>query len=344
MIHIEYLPMNYYDAIIIHFDGNDGSPHNIIIDGGDYKSKRLCYIQELKPRLSDIFKKNEVIDLWIISHIDDDHIGGLLNFVDDEIFFHEHADRLKCVWMNHVGDGDYFVHKAGEIGVNRGISLRDALIKNNISIISDITTGFNVNICGAGITVIAPNHNALDRLKKYWRSEEFKTVRSTSDGSIATKEKDYNILFKDFDINSYTEDLDVKNNSSIAIVLSYNNHNFLFAADSCSSFILEGLMTQGIISKNNVRFELMHVPHHGSCRNSSKELFDHIDCTTYVITGNGQNRYQLPNKETIAKILASKSSQFDLYFSTKTCALKTMFENEDTEQINIHYNADFKYE
>jgi beta-lactamase superfamily II metal-dependent hydrolase len=344
MIHIEYLPMSYYDAIIIRFDGDDGLSHNIIIDGGDYKSRNLCYTQRLKPRLNDIFNKGEVIDLWIISHIDDDHIGGLLNFVDDMDFFHRHTDKLKYVWMNYAGDGDYLVHRTGEISVNSGISLRDFLIRNNINIIPDITAGFKVNISGAGITVLAPDHNALSRLKEYWCKEEFKIVTSTSDGSIATKNKDYNIPFKDFEINSYDEDNDVKNNSSIAIVLSYNTQKFLFAADSCSSLILEGLMAQGFISEKIGRFELMHVPHHGSCRNSSKDFFDHIDCTTYIITGNGQNRYQLPNKETIARLLASKPNGFDLHFSTETCALKTMFENEDTKQINIHYKADLKYE
>lgn len=38
MIQIEYLPMNYYDAIVIRYDGNDGIFHNILIDGGDYRN------------------------------------------------------------------------------------------------------------------------------------------------------------------------------------------------------------------------------------------------------------------------------------------------------------------
>lgn len=35
MLTIEYIPMHYYDAIIIHFTDDDGNPHNIIVDGGE---------------------------------------------------------------------------------------------------------------------------------------------------------------------------------------------------------------------------------------------------------------------------------------------------------------------
>ena len=80
MIQIEYLPTNYYDAIVIRYDGNDGIFHNILIDGGDYRNATLCYKDNIKPRLQQIFNAGEVIDLWIITHIDDDHIGGIKYF------------------------------------------------------------------------------------------------------------------------------------------------------------------------------------------------------------------------------------------------------------------------
>ena len=102
MIQIEYLPVNYYDAIFIRYDGNDGFFHNILIDGGDYRNATLCYTNNLKPRLQKIFNAGEVIDLWIITHIDDDHIGGLFHFANDTDFYRQNACKLKKIWMNYI--------------------------------------------------------------------------------------------------------------------------------------------------------------------------------------------------------------------------------------------------
>lgn len=36
--------MQYYDAIIIHFTGEDGSVHNIFVDGGDINLREFSAI------------------------------------------------------------------------------------------------------------------------------------------------------------------------------------------------------------------------------------------------------------------------------------------------------------
>ena len=79
--------MHYYDAIIIHFTDDNGNPHNIIVDGGEINSAKYCYTDRLKWKLEEIFNNGESIDLWVITHIDNDHIGGLYNFINDKEFF-----------------------------------------------------------------------------------------------------------------------------------------------------------------------------------------------------------------------------------------------------------------
>ena len=55
MLSVKYIPMQYYDAIIIRFTGEDGSAHNIFVDGGDIKSRKFCYIDKLKKNLKFYF-------------------------------------------------------------------------------------------------------------------------------------------------------------------------------------------------------------------------------------------------------------------------------------------------
>lgn len=335
MLSIEYVPMCYYDAIIIGFDGDDGIRHNIIIDGGDYKSLKFCYADRLKGKLQSIFEAGETIDLWIISHIDDDHIGGLVNFINDKDFFSANCDKLKCVWMNYGGKGDYNVQKTGAIGYNQGKELRDLLLESGVDLMGDVMEGLKYEMAGALLTVIAPDKPAMEQYKKWWSQKEFLDAVSTSTGQIAAKECDYDSAFSDFNENNYNEDSSITNRSSIAMVLTYHNKNYLFSADSGSSILKEGLISQGFLQNGKAFLALMHMPHHGSCRNTSKELLDIIDCGKYIITGNGRNKYNLPDKETIARLLKSNTGTMVIYFPNYTEAIKNIFVNEDLGNVTL---------
>lgn len=333
--------MSFYDAIIIRFDGNDGICHNVLIDGGDYTSVKFCYTDRLKLKLHELFEKEENIDLWIISHIDNDHIGGLVNFINDQDFYYENHSRIKCIWMNYGGLGDYHVNKTGEIGYNQGKELRDLLKNSGICLVGGVSVGLRLNLAGAVLTVIGPDEENLKIYNDWWNRNEFKNVVSTTNGQIAAKDCDYDKRFADFDENSYNEDVSKTNRSSIAVVLTYNDKNYLFAADSCSSIIKEGLISLGFVKDGKVNLSLMHLPHHGSCRNTSKELLDIVDCNMYVITGNGRNKYYLPNKETIARLLKSNTEEFTIHFPNYTLSIGSIFKDE--EQWNCSLSKASKY-
>lgn len=344
MLTVEYIPMAFYDAIIISFDGNDGIRHNILIDGGDYDSVKYCYTDRLKIKLQEIFGKEEIIDLWIISHIDNDHIGGLVNFVNDQDFFNANRNKLHCVWMNYGGKGDYYVHKAGEIGYNQGKELRGQLLESGIRLVCGVSVGLRLAIAGAFLTVIGPNKDCLEKFQTWWSKGEFKDSVSTTTGHIAAKACDYDKAFADFDENSYDEDGSITNRSSIAVVFTYNDNNYLFAADSCSSIIKEGLISQDFVYEGKAHLALLHVPHHGSCRNTSRELLDIVDCNTYVITGNGRNKYNLPNKETIGRLLKSNAGAFTIHFPNHSISIDSIFRNEDAGSLTMSKETKYLFE
>ena len=335
--------MNYFDAIVIRFDGNDGQGHNIIIDGGDFLCPKLCYTDKLKPCLQNIFD-DEVVDLWIITHIDDDHIGGLFHFVNDTDFYSHNADKLKNIWMNYGGMGDYKVHTTGEISYEHGRELRDLILSKGTVVLGDITTGVTLDIAGTRITVVGPSVSALNEYKTWWDKKECSDLFSTSKGEIDGKENDYDISFADFDVSNYSEDKSVTNRSSIAVVLTYNEHRFLFSADSCSSILKEGLISQGFIRNGIGKFDMTHIPHHGSCRNTSNEFLEMIDCDSFVITGNGRNKYNLPDKETIARLIAAKPEGFSLHFSNYNSTIDQIFDNERVDPFKVCKKAEFSYE
>ena len=344
MLSVKYIPMQYYDAIIIRFMGDDGSVHNIFVDGGNINPRKFCYTDRLKKELEFLFDKGESIDLWIITHIDDDHIGGLYNFIKDTDFFETHHEQLKEVWMNYGGKGDYKIKRTGTIGYHGGKNLRDLLREKHVSIKHNILTGHTSTLSDVIITVVAPDENAMKRYIEWWNDKEFKDVAQTADGLIKGGEWDYDKKFKDFNMELYKEDNEVKNNSSIAFVLSYHGYNLLFSADSCSSILSNGLNNVDILKDGKYKFDLMHIPHHGSCRNSSFAFLKDIICPKYVISGNGTNRYHLPDKETIARLNAANPMGCELHFTHMNFKLKEIFANDNCGNLKIIDNANFIFE
>lgn len=344
MLSVEYIPMHYYDAIIIHYTDDDGSGHNIIVDGGEINSPKYCYTDRLKRKLEEIFRKGETIDLWVITHIDNDHIGGLYNFINDKEFFETYSERLKEVWMNYGGEGDYDVQRTGTVGYEGGKKLRDILHFNIVNVKEGIKAGYNTPKANAIIDVIAPDAEFYKRYIEWWNNKEFNEIVETADGLVSGSDWDYDKKFEDFDLDYYEEDKEVKNNSSIAFVLTYSGHRILFAADSCATILMRGLKDTDFMQDGKVKLDLLHIPHHGSSRNSSSDFFKAIDCPKYVISGNGENRYKLPDKETIARLIGVNPAACELHFTAPNSKLKEIFEGEQGYSLNVCYGANFVFE
>lgn len=344
MLSVEYIPMQYYDAIIIRFTDDEGIAHNIIVDGGEVKYPKYCYIERLKGKLENIFSRGESIDFWVITHVDNDHIGGLYHFINDTVFFEEHHHQLKEVWMNYGGKGDYDVQRKGTIGYHGGKKLRDVLHEKNVCVKEGVRAGCFISKGNAGITVIAPDEKAYKRYIEWWNGKEFKENVKTDDGLVSGGDWDYDKKIKDFDLDYYDEDKEVKNNSSIAFVLTYHNHQLLFAADSCSTILMKGLKDALILNDGVARMDLMHIPHHGSCRNSSYDFLKSIECPKYIITGNGENKYKLPDKETIARLVAANPEGCDLHFTSHNNKLREIFADEGNLNLRVCYMAEFELE
>lgn len=335
--------MKYYDAIIIHFIDDDNSVHNIIVDGGDKRSPKFCYTDRLKKELELIFNKNEQIDLWVITHIDDDHIGGLYNFIEDNEFFTLHCDKLKEVWMNYGGNGDYNVRRNGEVGYKSGKELRNLLREEHVLVKEMIVAGQITNIGDAKFVVVAPSKDAYNKYIKWWNKREFGKAVSVSDGLIGGTNCDYDKKFVDFDLNSYQEDDDVKNNSSIAFLMIYQRVNLLFTADSCSSILMDGLNRFIMSGRDKLKLNFMHVPHHGSSRNSSLEFLKKIESPLFVVTGDAMNPYNLPDKETIARLMAAYPDGFELHFPQLNFCLNSIFAKETMGNMKVCDGANFNF-
>ena len=132
--------------LISSFDNEINKNRHILVDGGMSKSFR----EHVALELSMLQKNNEVVDLVCVSHIDEDHIQGILKYLDDIIdwrVYNYHKNtlnrnpkkpkspeptRISAIWHNAFSE---------QLGKNTG-ELEDMLANYSTLMMSGNTNTF----------------------------------------------------------------------------------------------------------------------------------------------------------------------------------------------------------
>ncbi len=317
MLTIKVLPANCGDCIVINFNDADRIK-NILIDGGS----GTIYDDVLKDEIIKIKKKNESIDLLIVTHIDNDHIGGIIKFIEDD----ENNDCIKEVWFNSWTNfghkAEKLSHTGNEISAKEARTLENKLKNLNIWNDNLIKEGMVRSYNKAKITVMSPDEERLENLQHYIK-DEFQISESDD------RKKSIEILQE----RKFKEDTSIPNGSSIAFIFEYESKKLLFLGDSFPSVVLNGLKKVNFIDgTKNVKFDYVKVSHHGSRYNTDNKFLEKIECQNYIVTTMGCKGK--PNKETFARI--SKYHQpLNLFFNYKNRKTQDIFSNDELKEYKI---------
>ena len=316
---IKFLKANNGDSIHIS-SGNK----NILIDtgtGATYfsKSNGRSKNGELKSLVNDLQSKNEKIDLLIITHWDDDHIGGVLKWFKEDL---ENAkSMIKHIWFNSglllnkyfescKASGDKTIlssHQNPNTSIRQGITFEKYILDEDISysLIKTDSDDLNNILDGAIFTILSPTDKELEKLLVKWE-QEYNPNTSASN-------KDYDKSFEELLQNELKEDTAIHNGSSIAFILEIEDKKMLFLGDAHPSVVVDSLINLEYSRENKLSLDLIKVSHHGSKANISDELLDIIECDNFVISTDG-SKHGLPNKETVARII-KKHENCKIYFN-----------------------------
>ena len=329
------------DAFRIRYIGNDNKAHNIFIDSGYERTYRHI----LQSEIEAISKVEEVIDLWIVSHIHDDHIGGVIKYIkaikDDEI-----TDIVKEWYYNPPRDYTPLKRQNPIISassIDQGDFLYDYLFQIDklqpFDIVNDLE---EIVLGGLKIEILSPSTDNLQKLRdKYKRNiplerSEYDDVSSAKSSS----NNDYNIPLSSFNLDNIKEDKSEENGSSISILATYKDSKVLFLADSRPSTIISCLKKKGYSDKEPLKCDSVIVSHHGSEGNNSSDLYSLIKCNNYIFSTNGE-KHNLPNKSVLAQILKNPhrdiKEQYNMYFPYNTDVLNDIF-RIDGEEIYNQWN------
>ncbi|MDP1879588.1 MAG: MBL fold metallo-hydrolase [Parachlamydiaceae bacterium] len=321
---IKFLKAFNGDSILISFLEKE-IPRNILIDGGigdTYKTTSNVK-GDLYEVIEKIREEKQFIDLLVLTHFDDDHIGGILRWLNKD---KEAVSLIKKVWFNSGKEiakkfkskenKDLDIEIAEEIGdfhtsPKQGIKFEKYLRDNHLWEGKIIDQGLTCDLLGLKFKILSPNDDKLDKLLMLYEKQK--------DYFTTGGEYDFQTLLKEFiDEESqsgfkFQEDNSIANGSSIAFIMEYENKNFLFLADAHPSIVVEGLNKFGYNKDHQLNAELMKVSHHGSMYNTSKELLEIVKTNKYLFSSNA-TKHGLPNKRTIARIIKDNPDAF-IYFN-----------------------------
>lgn len=352
--HIREFDMNLFcykakcgDAFHLRYLGKSGKKRNVFLDMGHSKT----YSTILKDVIINLIGSSEQIDALFLSHIHNDHIGGAGKFIRD-IQKISALDDIVGRWIYNV-PRKYDIEqtdekKNGELcGIVSGDKVYEHVKTYNPADLNDVKAGMSFDIDGMKVTILSPDEEKLNQLRDKYSNNRPLCKLETDEVSVEAGNvvDDYSIPLKEFPTGDYQEDTNVENASSIAAILEIESKRVLWLSDTTSSVIVKSLSRLGVSKDNKLHCDAVLLSHHGSAANNSLDLFKMIQADRYIISSDGINRYCLPNKETVARIIAaSLKLPVALYFNYDDGRIVRMFDSDAPEEvksmIEIHYLKD----
>src|SRR5829696_5551775 len=162
---VTLLPAGQGDSILLEY-GGPGEERRVLIDGGPAR----CYTQ-VAARLAEVPADRRRIDLLVLTHVDADHIEGVIKLVNDAGL----AARIDEVWFN----GHEQLPPVDELGAAQGEILSALLSARGIPLNRAFAGGAVVRRQGhplprvelpggLALTVLGPDRGTLQALRTVW--------------------------------------------------------------------------------------------------------------------------------------------------------------------------------
>lgn len=333
---IQAFPVRNGDCLLISLSNNEisQSPTHLLVDTGYADT----YLRTLKPALKQLLALDQQIKLFVMTHIDGDHIGGVKQLLAD--FGNEWFEQA---WFNYSPKPYTLPPDSGESSVRQGIILRDFLLAEQKVNVEPILSNHRYTIGSAKLYILSPDEAQFVELIDEWRKEEEELIAST-DNPSSSIESDHDDTIEDLFKKPFHPDNSLTNRSSIVFTLTVDNLTALFTGDAHTDVICQSLRKARYTPEKPLCLQFMKIAHHGSKGNTSRDLMELIDCRHYLISTNAANKHQFPHKEALARVVEAAHNRnpgepVHFYFTYADTILENLFSasEKQTYQIICHF-------
>lgn len=303
------LPAGDGDCLLLSYGSDLGGVRHIVVDGG-----RTGAYAFLKPLLLRIAERRQPVELLVLSHIDADHIEGLLPLASDN----SSPTGVSAVWYNGFDQ----LSSLKPMGPKQGDRFSAAIKGRGWSLNTHFSNGVavlpgsgmqEINLeSGLKITLLSPDSRRLGLLRAEWDSwrteeatRETERERKKAQGLQAMGARKPFPRVLDIDQLAATKetiDDEAPNGSSIAFVAEWQGQRVLLGADAHPDLLAQSIAPLAAAEGGRYRIDLCKVSHHGSAKNTTRHLLSLLDCKRFAISTNG-SRHGHPDAETIAKLI-----------------------------------------
>jgi len=311
------LPASDGDCMLLSW-GDDGPLHHMVVDGG-----RSAAYPVLFDRLDAIAKRGENLDLYVLTHIDSDHIGGAISYLRDP----RRPIAPDCVWFNGyrqiLGRGRRSM-KQGDAYSKLLDVLRWPLNPQFEAGVASIETAPDViDVAGLKIRILSPTAARLDALAADW--ERWRAIRERDElaaDDIRGRGRDTNpiaepIVLEDF-VADGPVDAEPPNGSSIAFVAEWRGVRVLLTGDAHPDVLTAALAPLAAAEGGRLRIDLLKASHHGSAKNTTRGLVELLDCQRMAISTNS-SIHGHPDPQSIARFVRFGAlGRKAIYFNYRT--------------------------
>jgi beta-lactamase superfamily II metal-dependent hydrolase len=314
MLELQLLPARQGDAIWIRW--RDGKAiRQLIVDMGTEGVGRA-----LRRRFEALPVRERSFELLVVTHIDADHIGGVLGCLVDAPRLH--GLRFHDVWFNGL---DHLrpsrrPHGLEAWGGVQGQRLMTWLVDQRWNhafggqpIWRD---GHTLQSCtlpgGLMLTVLGPTPRRLAELETVWHRElqhamaRRRAAETRSPGLEAwgRAQRTRPVIRNQAGLQRLASqvtgrDASKANGSSIVLLLEHEDRRILLAGDAYAEDVIEGLCC---LSSEPFPLDAFKLPHHGSCENTTRAMIHAVDCRRFLFSTDG-TQFQHPHAEAVACVI-----------------------------------------
>lgn len=333
---LHVLPAGIGDALVLDY-GDDAGQHRVVIDGG---------VTRTAPALASFLGSAPELELVMVSHIDKDHIDGVLTMLEKGLS----QPKIGDFWFN----GFRHLPESGlePMGPVEGERLTTFIVEHAIPWNANPAfSGGAVKVGtaaeplvaklpgGLACRILSPGDEQLRLLRPKWipavqeadldpAARQPEETPRPAGGLEALGALDLDSLAR----QSTPQDNKEANGSSIAVIAEWAGRTALLTGDAHADVLLETL-DRWLGPAGTLEVDLFKLPHHGSKANVTDALMKRVQAKCYVFSSSGQGRSQHPNDQAVARVIVNSTGDRLLAFNYLSARTEPWNEPELRDQF-----------